>query len=59
MVTVARSPYDPSREKPGDSAATEDFLVVNQLTWPELARQCIVANVRRRRGGMRPTGEEG
>ena len=25
----------------------EEVLVVNQMTWPELARQCIVANVRR------------
>ena len=27
----------------------EEVLVVNQMTWPELARQCIVANVRERR----------
>lgn len=26
--------------------AMSEVLVVNQMTWPELARQCIVANVR-------------
>lgn len=46
------SPCDQQRDK-GDkereTVSVEEVLVVNQMTWPELARQCIVANVRKRR----------
>ena len=50
------SPCDQKGERERESVPMEEVLVVNQMTWPELARQCIVANVReiraRGRGGV-------
>lgn len=39
------SPCDQPRDSSRDQVAMEEVFVVNQLTWPELARQCIVAYV--------------
>jgi len=40
------SPCDQQRDREREGVGMEEVLVVNQMTWPELARQCIVANVR-------------
>lgn len=50
------SPGDQQRDKEHVGVPMGDVLVVNQMTWPELARQCIVANVRR---GVRVGGGGG
>lgn len=49
--TTPTSPCDQQRDKERESVAMSEVLVVNQMTWPELARQCIVANVRSCGGG--------
>ncbi|CAN0419627.1 unnamed protein product, partial [Ectocarpus fasciculatus] len=45
LHTVLGSPCDQQRDKERESVAMSEVLVVNQMTWPELARQCIVANL--------------
>ncbi|CAN0365315.1 unnamed protein product, partial [Laminaria digitata] len=45
LHAVLGSPCDQKGEKERESVPMEEVLVVNQMTWPELARQCIVANM--------------
>lgn len=52
FLVVPTSPCDQQRDKERENVAMSEVLVVNQMTWPELARQCIVANVRSCGGGV-------
>lgn len=45
FFTKKSSPCDVHKDKERDNVSIDEVLVVNQMTWPELARQCIVANV--------------
>ncbi|CAM9442195.1 unnamed protein product, partial [Chrysoparadoxa australica] len=57
LHTSLGSPCDNTAEssrtgKKGEELALDDVLAVNQLTWPELARQCLVMHMTKEHLGM-------